>query len=136
MNLQEKLQEMPANRILHIGSRSSFMLVGPKADILKQAGKADDHYFGILEKAARMACNSYERNMDIGHTREAEEDLRQYQKAMSKVQDYVPLMKRKVKTAYQRITDSGTVIIIEGEECGSYWSYSEMRAKRAGKCIS
>lgn len=136
MNLLNKIQEMPGNRILHIGSGSCFMLVGSKDDIQAQARKADDHYFGMLKKAAHMACSSYERNRDIGHTREAEEDLRQYRKAMIRVQDYVPLMEREVKAVYPRITDSGTVIIIEGEECGRYWSYSEVKAKRAGRCIS
>ena len=131
--MSEKIKEIQGNPVVYIGSQSSFFFIGPKADIRKSIKEVDDHFFGMIEKSARQAYGRYEKNAQLGRKREARSDLEEYKKAWDRMQSYKPMMDRNVKATYKRITDAGQVIIVEGEECGNYWTREE--AKEGETCM-
>ena len=135
MKLSEKIQEIKGNPLLFVGSKSSFIFIGLKSEIREGTDEADHHYFGMIEESVRRAYDRYEKNTQLGRKREARTDLEEYQKAYDKMQAYTPLMDRDVKDTYKRITDAGQVIIIEGEECGYYWTREEAEAKEGKTCM-
>ena len=134
--LDDCIEEMLDDVVLHIGSNSCFVFVGNR-----ETYKADIQGISknLLKNAKRLLAKNLEtmekeiKNMDpsgkedmlrrsarrIGSLYEWVENYRKY------IQGFSPLMDRKVIDIYPRLQGDGIVIIVEGSEIGSFWTKEE-----------
>lgn len=121
--------------VMHIGSQSSFIFVGNKEAYRKDIEKISKELIGTAKRLREKNLKYMETlvgklfdpksgKKEINETQlqgcyENLSGLKKY------IQNFKPVMYRRVIDMYPRIQDDGIIIIIEGEEIGKYWTRKE-----------
>lgn len=100
MKLKEALEKKKGERV-KVGAASSFMYCGYVGDDFQE----------VFDKLSWLTL-----------------EARRYRRSFKYTQNkpFVPLLNREVKDMYPSI-EGGTIIIIEGDEGGAYWTYDEYK---------
>lgn len=103
MKLKQKLESMPKEEAVCIGSRSAYLFIGSAEKALSELDSISQWYLDIFTKYAETYGN-----------------LAQAERYRKIVDDFVPILQREVKDSYKRI-NGDLAVIVEGEEGGKYW---------------
>lgn len=150
MKLIEFLNTADKDEYIYLGSASGYLWIGKPAEIIAKLPDLDEdfterikaniernvRYIGY-EKVHIQSVESDIRNGgDICHLdrvkRILERELKKYQNRKNRLEERlknrVPFAEREVRDVYHKylVAPAGTVVIIEGEEFGDYWSLDEV----------
>lgn len=145
--LDEAVQEMGDDVILHIGSESGFVFVGTKKQYEQMIDRISDHYHKFFMEAKNRYTRKIKKYSD--KLRELEkseyyekelrmitESLRTYKRYLKQICNvlnrFKPMRERAAKEVYKRISKDGIVILIEGDETGKYWNKQEWEKDHSG----
>ena len=134
--------------VVHIGSKSSFFCICSAQELIRNI---DD----ISEKVHSDWKESYEKHRrNLERTLQnmpefSESGIKEYESLMdswtnkvmiqiqslkideANIKEFIPLKERKVKDTYERMSQDGICVILEGNEIGKYWSIDEVpRSKK------
>ena len=108
-----------------VGAASCFFYIGGAEELIYKADAIGKKFIEHYRKAIKSNEDVYEHSHDPSRRIDAFRAMRTNKR---KLEECTPLLGRKVLDVYPRIT-GGTAIIVEGSECGSYWSEEEARGK-------
>lgn len=155
LKLQERIEALEGDPIIHIGSKSSFFFVGTKeeyeknidvvsADLLEglknslASMKHDDklfaHNISELSKFNPEIKDETEIRRFVTlakHTcngiRSAIRRAKSIPETEKNISEFVPVRERYSSEPQNRLQGDGIIIIVQGCETGKYWSYDEYK---------
>lgn len=143
MTLQEVMETIADDVVVHIGAKTAFFFIGTKAeyeaniDLVQQDLQARTMI--SLEESRNRA--DFFKEKILNPDEEAGSDkywklladraykLSKLYRAIPKLEDYldtfVAVREREVLDQYDRLLGDGIVIVVDGKENGRYWLYEE-----------
>lgn len=119
--LIDEIRRLPEDTLLYIGSRSNFLWIGQQRFAVQAMNELSQIRFEKVKDALDHAQRLYNKAVLNNKRRDISYNADELRKARNRIDDFVPFTERKVKEVYRRETDGGTVIIIEGNEQGTFW---------------
>lgn len=134
--LDEVISIFPNDVVLHIGSNTCFMFIGSKEEYEKDIESVSKSLINDSKKLFKKNKKKYEKakgyiddpkyKNDIKRNKETMEwSKKQMNNYKMYIDSFVPLSKRKILDVYPRTQRDGIIIIIEGDEIGSFWTKEE-----------
>ena len=138
MKLTEFLKTVASDEYVYLGPAWGFLWIGYPAEIVAKLPELDEDYVKRIKTNIRRNERfiSYrEKQLQTANTEEKkgiERELKRLRTRKSHLERWlesrVPFGEREVKDVYHKyiVEPAGTVVIIEGEEFGDYWTLDEI----------
>lgn len=166
MKLKTKIKTLNPKELIYIGSKSSYFFIGYPDDFeteivelnvkhlntfLTTLKNTENRYSTLLQnkpdKNQHATIKVWENGKSIDkevdydylikkwydNIRQLKETIAKYKKLVTTFKDF---RERDVLECYRNIDNTGTIIIVSGQECGRFWTYDEvLKVKNGGKII-
>lgn len=135
---------------VYLGAASGYLWIGKPAEVIAKLPDLDEDYIkrinahikrneryaGYKEIQIRNVEDNIRKDFEVERQAKVkkvlEREFKKYQnrrdRLAKRLENYVPFSEREVEDVYHKclIAPAGTVVIIEGEELGDYWSLDEV----------
>ncbi len=138
MKLKTYLRKMDPNKIVYIGSGNAFIFIGKPEEFLKDANKFDRQLIDYNDDQLKRLKSGLKKCIEtppISRSKQArakwKTNCQKLEKTIAKRENialnYIQLLERTIIDVYSHPdTDyEGTMIIIEGNEGGRFWTKAE-----------
>lgn len=126
MQLIDFLKTADKGEYIYLGAAYCFLWIAKPDQMIAKLPELDDRFIdGIQAKIQKYSSVAKACAADSMMKKWAQKKIA----ALSKqIKSYIPLANREIKDAYKRkaVEPLGTIVIIDGEEKGRYWSLDEM----------
>lgn len=125
MTLQSKMQELDPKELVYIGAKSGFLFINYPTNFDAEIGELNRRYMNSALTTLKNAQNRYNSMRDFGPklAKRLQQDVQEAAKAVTKFKGFED---RTVIECYRNISNTGTIIIISGQESGRFWTYDEV----------